>query len=149
MMATPGSLFCCNRVKVKHDLLSSQLTADLKEVGEKDDGPGPPAAVRPESEQRAGEEPAQAEGGQTQTQEVRRGLQDLQVSPYGGQDDSWGTKPERGRGACLPRRELAAGTPGRFSSNEIIRGAVTNLPYSMPLRTKMSPMVTNVRVLFW
>lgn len=92
-----------NRVKVKHGVLSGpscghvscQLTGDLKQVGEKDDGLGRPAAVRPEPEQRAGEEPAQAEGGQTQTQEVRRGLQDLQVLPYGGQDDSWGTKQGR------------------------------------------------------
>ena len=63
------------------------LTDNLEQVGEKDDGLGAFAPVRPEAEKRVREQPGQTEGGQTQTQEVRRGLQDLEIPPYCGQND--------------------------------------------------------------
>lgn len=57
-----------DRDKVKQDMTADpgcghvtafrRLTGNLKYIGEKDDGLGGPAAVRPEPEQRAGEEPA-------------------------------------------------------------------------------------------
>lgn len=54
------------------------------------------------------------------------------------------------------RCELAAKMSGRFCSNEIIiscfqvhKAVIMNLPYSMPLRINISPMVRKVRFLFW
>lgn len=77
------------------------LTGNLKEIGEKDDGLCSFAPVWPEPKKRAREQPAQTEGGQTQTQEVRRGLQNLQISPYRGQNDGWdrqrGMKEDEGK----------------------------------------------------
>lgn len=121
-----------NRAKVNHDIVSDprcghvtvfwHLTGDLKQVGEKDDGLGRPAAVRPEPEQRAGEQPAQAEGGQTQPQEVGRGLQDLQVLPHGGQDDGWGHKSTAG-----PSPDRAESPLTRPPSTPELRGPPTVL----------------------
>lgn len=65
------------------------LTGDLKEIGEKKDGLCSIASVWPETKKRTCEQPSQTERRQTQTQEVRRGLQDLQITPYCRQDDSW------------------------------------------------------------
>lgn len=63
------------------------LTSDLKKTGEEDDDLGIISPVGPEPEQRAGEQPTQTESRQTQTQEVRRGLQNLEIPPYCRQDD--------------------------------------------------------------
>lgn len=66
----------------------TSLTGDLKEVGEKHNGLCSSAPVRPHAKERARQQAAQAEGRQAQTQEVRRRLQDLEVPPYCGQDNS-------------------------------------------------------------
>lgn len=164
----------------------SLLTSDLKEIGEKNDGFCSFAPVWPEPKQRACEQPAQTESRQTQTQEVRRGLQNLQIAPYCRQDDSWGhpkqmTRDERGRQAgrfvndnlVYPQKKKNIWTKSDASvmceysqntrqifipvcSNETIisclqvyKAVKMNLPYSTPLSINISPMVKNVRFLFW
>lgn len=65
-----------------------RLTRNLKEVGEQHDGLCSFAPVRPHAKQRARQQAAEAEGRQAQTQEVRRRLQDLEIPPYCGQNNS-------------------------------------------------------------
>lgn len=85
-------------------LVVSLLTGNLEKIGEKDDGLCSFAPVWPQPKKWAREQPAQAEGGQTQAQEVRGGLQNLEVPPYCRQNDGWGHQRgmEGGRGG---RRE--------------------------------------------
>lgn len=122
------------------------LTGNLKKIGEKDDGLCGFAPVWPEPKKRACEQPAQTEGGQTQTQEVRRGLQNLEIPPYCRQNDSWAREgwrrmsveekegDEQLTGLVYPQENifqlnqmpyplgcvLTAKMPGRFCSNETI-----------------------------
>lgn len=64
------------------------LTSNLEQVGEKDDGFCSFASIGPQPKQWTCEQPAQAEGRQTQTQKVGRSLQNLQVPPDRRQYDS-------------------------------------------------------------
>lgn len=66
-----------------------RLTYDLKQVGKQDDILGGPRPVGPVAEQWAGQQAAEAECRQDQTQKVGRRIQSLQVLPHRRQDHSW------------------------------------------------------------
>lgn len=68
------------------------LTDDLKQVCKQDDILSGPRPVRPVAEQRAGQEAAEAERRQDQTQEVGRRIQGLKVPPHRRQDHSWSSR---------------------------------------------------------
>lgn len=84
--------------------LCHRLTDDLKQVGKQDDLLGRLRPVRPVAEQRPGQEAAEAERRQDQTQKVGRRIQSLQVPPHRGQDHSWSS---RGRAVLVIGRQRA------------------------------------------
>lgn len=89
-----------------------RLTNDLKQVGKQDDILGGSRPVRPVAKQRAGQEAAEAERRQDQTQKVGRRIQSLQVPPHRRQDDSWRSREKVGlvigrRRASLTNSQLS------------------------------------------
>lgn len=97
--------------------LCRRLTDDLKQVGKQDDLLGRPRPVRPVAEQRPGQEAAEAERRQDQTQKVGRRIQRLQVPPHRGQDHSWSS---RGRAVLVIGRQRARFTnKSRMSAQRI------------------------------
>lgn len=75
-----------------------RLTYYLKQVGKQDDVLGRPRPVRPVAEQRPGQEAAEAERRQDQTQKVWRRIQSLQVPPHRWQDHGWRSRSGGGGG---------------------------------------------------
>lgn len=100
--------------------LCRRLTDDLKQVGKQDDLLGRPRPVRPVAEQRPGQEAAEAERRQDQTQKVGRRIQRLQVPPHRGQDHSWSS---RGRAVLVIGRQRARFTNSRMSA-QLIKGSI-------------------------